>query len=300
MEPADRLAFEELLALDPALREEVRDLQELRDALRREAPPSRHWAVWGLAAAAGLAALLFYRAVPPAGEPGPAPATLSPAAIVAIRDAGREVVLRADGTVAGLPGLSLEARAAVMAALHAGELPQPEALAPLRGAKGALMGGSAVDATFHPAGPVATFVRSQRPTFRWTRHPRARGYEVMVFSEDLVKVGAVRVSGATEATLPSSLDRGATYLWQVAALTPAGRIVAPAPPEPEARFRVLGATEAGALDRSLVAAGDSDLAAGVLLARAGVRDEAEIHFTRLAAANPGSVEAGRLLEAIRR
>lgn len=158
--------------------------------------------------------------------------------------------------------------------------------------------GAAGETGFNVIAPVATFVRSERPIFRWTPHPKARGYEVAVFS-GLVKIASVRVSGAAEAPLPVSLERGRTYLWQVAALTPAGRLVAPKPPEAEARFRVLGAEAAAALDKALGAAGDSDLAAGVLLARAGVRDEAETHLARLAAENPDSPEARRLLELVR-
>lgn len=301
LEGPDRAAFEELLALDPALRDEVRDLQELREALRNEALVRRRWTAGaGLAAAAAavLAAVLVWRAAPPPAVPG-APRPAPPPPLLTLRDGGREVALRADGSLTGLPGLPIELRAAVRDALRAGALPQPEGLGRLRGAPGTLLGRSG-DAPFRLATPVATFVRADRPTFRWTPHPKARAYELAVFGEDLVKVAGVRVSDATEATLPSPLPRGRTYLWQVAALTAAGRQVAPAPPEPEARFLVLGAEEARALDGALAAAGDSDLVAGVVLARAGVRDEAGARLARLAAANPDSREAGRLLEAARR
>ncbi len=121
-----------------------------------------------------------------------------------------------------------------------------------------------------------------------------------MFTEDLVKVADLRVSDATEAALPSPLERGRTYLWQVAAIGREGREVAPAPPEPEARFRVLSASESETLEKSLAAAGDSDLVASVLLARAGIRDEAETRLARLAAANPNAIAVGRMLEAIRR
>jgi hypothetical protein len=208
--------------------------------------------------------------------------------------------LRADGSLAGLAGLSLEARADVMVALRSGDLPLPKSLARLRGTQGTLMGEASVEAAFHVVAPVATFVRSEQPTFRWTPHPRAIAYEVVVFNEDLVKVALVRVMRAAEATAPAPLERGRTYLWQVTALTPAGRVVAPTPPAAEARFRVLGAPAVAALDKALAAVADSDLAAGVLLARAGVREEAETRFAQLAAANPDSAEARRLLDAVRR
>lgn len=299
MEPEDRASFDEWLALDPALRREVSDLEALRDALRREARGSRTWAIWaGLAAAAGLAAVLLWRGAPPSA-PVPASPTAVPAPVLTLHDAGREIGLRADGSLDGLPGVSGEIRGAVVAALQDGALAEPEGLAALRGRAGTLMGESAAP-SFHVTTPLGTFVRSDRPTFRWTAHPKARGYELSIFSEALVKVASAHVSSGTEATPPAALERGRTYQWQVKALTPDGPLVAPAPPQPEARFRVLGEAESTALESALATAGDSDLVAGILLARAGVRDEAERRLARLAAANPGSVETGRLLEAIRR
>jgi hypothetical protein len=299
MEPADRAAFLELLAVDPALRDEVADLEDLRDALGREARTSRPWAAWtGLAAAAGLAALLLWRALPPTPTARPVPVEQASAPIVTLRDGEREVTLSGDGSLAGLPAVPLELTGAVVAALRDGALPRPEAVGALRRAAGTLLGPSPA-AAFGLAAPVATLVRSDRPTLRWMSHPRARGYEVTVFSEEQVKVAGVRTAAVTEATLPSSLERGRTYLWQVAALTPEGRIVAPAPPEPPARLRVLGKAESAALESALRAAGDSDLVAGILLARAGVRDEAEARLARLQAANPESAEAARLLAAVR-
>ena len=58
--------------------------------------------------------------------------------------------------------------------------------------------------------------------------------------------------------------------------------------------------ESAALESALAAASDSDLVAGILLARAGVRDEAEARLARLSAANPESAEAARLLAAVRK
>jgi hypothetical protein len=54
---------------------------------------------------------------------------------------------------------------------------------------------------------------------------------------------------------------------------------------------VLSAQEAAALEAALASAEGSWLVQGYLLARAGVLDEAEASFARLAAANPSSAEA---------
>jgi anti-sigma factor RsiW len=297
MKPDDVVLFDEWLTMDPNLCREVSDLRALREALRHEASPLRGWGAWGgLAAAAGLAGILLWRGAPPAH---PKVSSAVTASILTLHDVAHDVVLRADGSVEGLPELPRDCRDAIVAALRGDTVAEPEALASLRGQPGTLMGGSSA-ALFGVVMPLATFVRSDRPTFRWTPHPRARAYELSVFDEELAKVASVRVPSGTEATLPTVLERGRSYQWQVAALTADGRAVAPAPPQPEARFRVLGAPESAALESDLRAAGDSDLAAGVLLSRAGVRDEAVARLARLAAANPGSVEAARLLEAVRR
>jgi hypothetical protein len=295
----DRALFEERLSADPALQDEVRDLRALRDLLRRETRVGRRRAAWtGLAVAAGLGAILLWRgALQPAG-PNQVDRSAPAAPVLTLRDANRVLTLRADGSFDGWPGLRAEDRKAVVAALREGRLPQPAALEALRGVRSTLMGGGAT-ARLRVLEPVATFVRSQRPAFRWTRFPGAQGYELVVLGEDLAAVATVRVSGATEAVLDSPLERGRTYVWQVAAVTPGGRVVAPAPPEPEARFRVLGAAEFTALEGELAGAEGADVVSGVLLARAGVRSEAELRLARAAAANPGSAELGRLLEVVR-
>jgi hypothetical protein len=298
MDPLDRAAFEELRMLDPALREEVDDLRELDQALRSETRRSRRWPAWaGLAAAAAVAAILLRPSTSPKGGPGPSALPARP--ILTLHDGGVEVSLRTDGSLDGLPALPKEMRAMVVEALRDGSLPEAEALGFLRSGKSALLGRQGAS-SFKVISPRATLVRSDRPTFRWEPKTGARAYELVVFTEDLTRMADVRVSNVTEAALKTPLPRGQTYLWQVAAITREGREVAPAPPEPEARFRVLSAPESEALEKSLAAAGNSDLVASVLLARAGLRDEAETRLARLAAANPNAIAVFRMLEAIRR
>jgi hypothetical protein len=88
-------------------------------------------------------------------------------------------------------------------------------------------------------------------------------------------------------------------VWQVAAVTAAEREIAPAPPEPDARFRVLDAASAAALDQALAAAAGSRLAAAVVLSQAGLVDEAGAELAALAAANPQAPEARRLHDSLR-
>ncbi len=81
--------------------------------------------------------------------------------------------------------------------------------------------------------------------------------------------------------------------------TPDGPVRAPAPPAPDARFRVIDPAAAKTLDRDLSRAGSSQLLKGLLLAQAGVLDEAEEAFEALRAANPDSKRVADLLARVR-
>jgi hypothetical protein len=82
----------------------------------------------------------------------------------------------------------------------------------------------------------------------------------------------------------------------VAALKDGSSVVAPAPPKPEARFRVLDAGRAEALAAARM--GGSHLAAAVVLADAGLADDARKELAALRDANPGSGLAQQLYESL--
>jgi hypothetical protein len=63
-------------------------------------------------------------------------------------------------------------------------------------------------------------------------------------------------------------------------------IVVPSPPAPEARFRVLPQADADRLLDARNRHGESALAMSVLLAQAGVLDEAELELQKLTETNP--------------
>lgn len=306
-----REALSLALADDAVLQQELADLVEMRSALRSAAWRRKAIAFVSLAAAAGVAlgvAALFEprvsRVRDTASNAAPPATTADTMALLRLRDAGGVLALGADGTLggAGLAGVPDDLRARVAAALRSGRPAVPDEVRDLGAPALTLMGGGdAGGGRFAVLAPLATVVRSDRPTFRWSAHAGARAYVVSVFDQDLNRRAS---SGETRGTLwecTLALERGRTYLWQVAALTSGGgRVVAPAPPQPEARFRVLASDAAAALRERLRASGGSHLVAGVLLAEAGVLDDAERELRQLVAANPGSPEAQRLLTALRR
>lgn len=314
LDDVGRELFEARLQDDPQLQAEVADLQVLRARLARPVPrvvPFRARVLLplsGLAAAAALilALLATWRPAGPV-QPSPLQAQLStplPLAPERLRlaDGGGAVVLRGDGSLEGLPGLPAESARAVAAALGDGRLELPAHLSGLQGRQGVLMGGPAPAARLRVLSPQGVNVRAARPEFRWQPLSGARAHVVSIFSEDLTPVlRSPELPGAAASwRAGADLPRGRSYVWQVAALIGEERQVAPAPPEPEARFRVLGAEDARGLERELGAAGDSRLARGVLLARAGVLDEAEQALGELQAQNPQSPEVARLLKQLRR
>jgi hypothetical protein len=296
--PEERTALEERLAVDPDLRQEVDDLRELRAQMApRTGRPGAAFPM-GLAAAAGIAAMTFWLARgtesrPPAVPAGPVPA---PAPIAALEDGGRQLALAPDGTVAGLPAGDPALRHAVASALR-GTLPRPRGLEALRGGSSVLMGSDAHPA-FAPAAPMGTRVGSDTPTFRWTPHPGARAYEVAVFDTDLRKQAASGPVTDTAWVPARGLARGRTYLWQVTAITKAGRATVPAPPAPEARFEVAGEATVAEIERRRAAVPGSRLVSALALVEAGLLDDAEGELRALSAANPGSPEAARLLDAL--
>ncbi len=313
LEGVAREIFAARLQDDPQLQAEVADLQALSARLARSAAPRalpfRARVVLplsGLAAAAALVLALLVTWRPGGVAPSPFQAQLStpvPLAAERVRlaDAGGTVVLRGDGSFEGLPGLSGEAARAVAAALGEGRLELP-ALSGLQGRAGVLMGGPAPTTRLRVLSPQGVNVREARPEFRWQPLPGARAHVVSVYSEDLAPVlrSPELTSTASSWRAGAELPRGRSYVWQVAALVGEERHVAPAPPEPEARFHVLAADESRRLEQELGAAGESRLARGVLLARAGVLDEAEQALAELQARNPDSPEVARLLKQLRR
>jgi hypothetical protein len=313
---ADREAFETRLGDDRLLQAEVQDLKLLRAALEAERatplrmhPRFRQVVIWGglAAAAAALIAFLLHRMpyndfpTPPENlqaRGGSAPPPAPPR--VHLHDSAGEIILRADGTIVATASLTPELQRVVKDALESGRVPRPAGLDTLQGSAGVLMGAGGGSTSFAPRSPVGTYVREDRPLFRWSAYRGARAYVVGVYDEQLDKVAESPELRATEWRPKAALRRGSVYLWQVTALTSEGRVVAPAPPEPQSRVRLLSAEEVRAVDERLQGAGASHLAAALMLAEAGLIDDAQQALNALRDENPDSIEVKRLLDQLRR
>ena len=274
---------------------------------------SRGWLGYGVvtALAAGLAGFVVWTWTQPATVPGdearraevavaePPPAVPAAPATLTLNDGGSTVTLSADGRVRGLPPLADEDTESIRLALEQGRVTLPALIGDLRGTSGTLMSGVSGASSFQLVRPLATVVETDRPTFEWTRLQRATAYVVAVFDLEFNKVAESPRLAATAWQPPAPLARGRTYMWQVEALRGDEEIVVPAPPGPEARFRVLSQVEAARLADVRSRYGDFHLVRGILLAQAGSLDEAERELASLVEANPGIAEAQRLLDSLR-
>lgn len=218
---------------------------------------------------------------------------------LALNDDGGRISVDRQGNLSGLESASEVERQAVRKALLTERLDAPASLAELKGKNGQLMGDAGDGGSFSVVGPAATVVANGQPTFRWRALAGATAYTVKVYDTSFNLAATSDALNATQWKPARPLQPGKVYTWQVTAVREDGEVVAPAPPAPEARFKVLDGAQAQALQRSLAASRGSHLARGVAYTRAGLLDEAEREFIALSKANPQSRVARRLREQVR-
>jgi Putative zinc-finger len=262
---------------------DVRELQVFASTPARPMQPSRPVSRWWLAAAAAIVLAL-----------GLGLWLRRPVVVVSLNDEGRRVSLDSRGVVEGVAGLSGDELASVRRVLERAALVPTESLAELQPPRSSLMGSEPV-ASFRVLSPVGIVVRSSAPELRWTtRHPSAT-YVVTLKNLASGKIVSSPVLHELSWTPVQPLERGAVYAWQVAASLHGQEEIAPSPPSPQARFRVVSA---GAAER-LVNLPASHLARAVFELETGLLDDAEQDATALLQDNPGSAIASDLLRNIR-
>ena len=189
-------------------------------------------------------------------------------------------------------------RTAVDAATKSGTVRRSPVLDQLNSRAGVLMGSQAQAFPFGPTFPVGIVIDAERPTLEWSPADHASAYRVSVFDESFNMVATSGWQQSTHWTVDTPLPRGSSYVWQVTARVSDREVVAPAPPQPESRFKVTSVEQSAQLADLRKRAGDSHLALAVLLAEAGVLDEAERELTLARTANPESSAVRRLQTSI--
>jgi hypothetical protein len=160
----------------------------------------------------------------PAGTQSPK-TEAAPAVTLTLRDTSGEVSLLANGAISGLDGIDASARSAVARALASGRLDMTPQVDTLAGSAGVLRapGDVGTAPALRVVRPLATVVRSARPTFEWTPLPGASSYRVRVADSALNHVAESPILTTTAWTPETALPSGRVLMWQVEAQTPQGR-----------------------------------------------------------------------------
>ena len=178
-------------------------------------------------------------------------------------------------------GLRPAERTTINAALAAGVIEVPAAVRSLAGVEGTLLGRASATEAMGPLSPAGTAVANAAPTFSWRAMDAAASYTATVFDESFREVAASGPLTVTTWTPRLALPRGRVFVWQVRArLLDGSEALAPAPPHPEARFVVLDETTAAAVDDQRARLASRPLDLGILLAGAGLIDDAERELRR--------------------
>ena len=291
---AEKARIEQLAALSPQVAEDIADLDAVRRSIGDRTAPlagahgreggrvrrNIQWAGVAAAAAAGFVAAVW---IGTRSEPAsaPAPKTQASAAVAA------------PASMFAGSNLSNEERATVENAVASGKLNVPASVLALNTRRGTLLGAAESRNPFNPLTPTATAVLSTRPSFEWS-DGHADHYTIAVFDDTFTEVARGANVTGTSWTPSIDLPRGGTYRWQVTAHRASGDITIPVPPQPEARFSIVDAQTAETVRGQRDRLSNLPLALGVLMADAGLLNEARAELQR-AMEVPATAEAAKIL-----
>ena len=265
---------------------------------------------WGYAAPAllllAVAGWVAWRATPKEGPPriaitsptpGPSPTPEIAPVVARLNDAGGQVTLDAQGRLAGVDQWPSGYQQLAKDALSNQRAERSPLLVGLSRPGSSLMGGDDEGRRFAVIEPAGKVVLADRPTFRWSKLDGAAGYVVEVYDAQFNPASSSPRLTAARWTAPP-LARGQVYSWQVKAIRDGQEFIAPGPPAPQAKFRILDQATAAEIARARRDYGPSHLLLGLLSARAGLLAEAEQEFRMLQKANPDSEVARKLLASV--
>lgn len=219
--------------------------------------------------------------------------------LIALNDGGQRITLDERGQSTGLESLSPDIRATVESVLTARRFNKSPAVGNLSESTGRLRGRTEEEDTIVPLSPAGVVIEGDRPTLRWSPLEGASDYVVTIHDSNFRPIESSGPLTGAEWTVERSLPRGVTYSWQIRAVKNGQTVIAPKPPAPEARFRVLDQKAFAAIENARRAQGNSHLAMGVLYWKHGLLDAAQREIEALARANPDSTVAAELLRSLK-
>lgn len=227
----------------------------------------------------------------------PVPSTTDAAeSLLALTDNGQAIGLSKAGHLTTALALPPAYREMLATTLSQQRLALPPTLKLLAQPARTLKGNEPGTSSFSVLAPSGVVIRSDRPVFRWQAVADASGYTVAVFDEDFNAILNSRTLAQAQWRATQPLPRGRVLLWQVTAQVGDKQITAPAAPAPEARFQILAAKPAAALQRAQREFPNSHLLLGTLYAQAGLIEDATREFQALQAENPQSTVIKKLLQ----
>lgn len=275
--PADEVAdFAAHAEMCPACAREIADLEEYAMS------GGTRWQWWAVAAAAAV--VIALAAFWPRDPAAPPVVRRDPPAIETRAATTSTSASVADPLQALSPSLQRVAKA-----LESGALPSAALLASLHPpTESQRSGDPASEVAVRLLEPVGVVVESDRPAFRWNRE---EAVTVQIYDRSYALVAeSPQLRGKTTWRVPVSLERGATYRWQLRV----GSETIPAAPAPPAIFHVLGRDAFEEL-RAARSSG-SLLEVGLISMREGLVAEGAQALRRYAAENPQSSRAAKLAE----
>lgn len=220
--------------------------------------------------------------------------------IVKLNDGGSSLTLDANGAITGVDQWPSEYQRLAREALTVQRVEKSPLLAGLSRPVSSLMGGDDEGRRFAAIEPAGKVTLTNRPTFRWSRLSGATGYIVEVYDAQFNQALSSPLLTSDSWVAPP-LARGQVYSWQVKAIRDGQEFIAPRPPAPQAKFRILDQATTAEIARARRDYASSHLLLGLLYARAGLIAEAEAEFRALQKANPdspGSEVALKLLASV--
>jgi hypothetical protein len=278
---------------------ELRDLQAFRGELlgaNRSPAPARGRArplPWIILTGGGLAAVLILVLLllvfnKKTGAPGPDAGRPTPSALPPKGD---------DSFANEIAALMPEERQLVMMALQQARIAPPAVIIELQGHPQVLRSKQQEEAGPRPLQPVGEVIADMRPLFRWRPVQGARSYSIVILDSRLKRVEASPALQETEWKPSQSLQRGRVYQWVVkASLDNGSTQIAPAPPDVEAKFKVLDQAHAEQINRLREA--HSHLVLGILYAQAGMLTLGEGEWSQIAAGGPDHELAQKLIRSV--
>lgn len=233
---------------------------------------------------------------PPSSQQTQPPA--APEIIVSLTDGNREVMLDKGGNLTGLEGTPVPIQRAVKAALSGKEMERPKTLDEIAAPRITLLDQSSDGTPFALRSPVGVVVMSDRPTFHWQPLTGAASYTVSVFDSNFNRITKSEPQSTTQWTMPTPLQRGRIYFWEVTALEDGQEVTSPVAPAPRAQFKTLEEEKIREINGVKKTRAGSHLVLGILYTRAGLLDDAEREFQLLVNANPHSEAAKTLLSRV--